>query len=81
MEKSLVDFLYENSYRNIRTLEDGTVVATLELMFTRAICIDLNWQSWDKRFCFEDRELAVTEILKLKTCDDEPTGYIARRNS
>ena len=79
--KSLIEFLLEQGYENVCALEDGTVVGTLELMFTTAICIDLNWQSWDKRFCFKDREMAITELSKLKTGDDEPTGYVARRHS
>jgi hypothetical protein len=48
-------------------------------MFTRAIYIDLDLNGWGKRFCFEDRDLAVEEFMKLKTGDDEPTGWVARR--
>jgi hypothetical protein len=81
MSKDLISFLAEQGYENLRELEDGTVVGTQELMFTTAICIDLNWQSWDKRFCFKEKSLAISEIAKLQTCDDEPTGYVARRNS
>lgn len=76
----LIQFLEKEGYENLRVLEDGTVCATLELIFTRSICIGLNYQSWEKRFCFSDRELAVTELNKLKTGDDEPVGYVARRN-
>lgn len=66
-------------YQNLRVLEDGTVIGTGELLFTRAIFIGLNEWSFEKRFCFEDRELALTELAKLNTGDDEPSGWIARR--
>lgn len=71
--------LLKNDYQNIRILDDGTVVGTVELMFTRAIVIGLNRFSFDKRFCFESRSLALVELAKLKTGEDEPDGYIARR--
>jgi len=78
--KDLIDWLAGQGYENLRELEDGTVVGTYELMFTRAIFIDLTATGWDKRFCFQDKPLALEELAKLKTGDDEPSGYIARRN-
>ena len=69
----------KDDYQNLRKLEDGTVVGTIELMFTRAICIGLNPIGWEKRFCFENRSLALSELAKLTTSEDEPDGYIARR--
>jgi hypothetical protein len=77
--KELLSFLAENGYQNVRVLEDGTVVGTSELMFTRAVYIGLDRYGWEKRFCFQDREMATSEVAKLKTGDDEPSGYIARR--
>lgn len=66
-------------YLVVDFLRDGTIIGMGELMFTRAIYIDLDLNGWGKRFCFEDRNLAVEEYMKLKTGDDEPTGYVARR--
>lgn len=80
MNTELIDWLSKQGYENLRELEDETVVGTTELMFTRAIYIDLTYSGCDKRFCFKDKALALEELSKLKTCDDEPTGYIARRN-
>jgi hypothetical protein len=74
----LIEYLKE-SYQNIRVLDDGTIIATGELLFTRAIYIGLDRWGFEKRFCFEDRNLAIKEFLKLQTGDDEPTGWIARR--
>lgn len=66
-------------YQNVRVLDDGTIVGTTELAYTRAICIGLDYTGWSKRFCFENRSVAVSELQKLKTGNDEPEGYIARR--
>jgi len=75
----LIKFLETQNYHNLRVLEDGCIVGTMELMFTRAIFIGLARYGWEKRFCFDNKDLALTELAKLQTEDDEPTGYIARR--
>jgi hypothetical protein len=67
------------SYQDVSYLQDGTIIGIGDLMFTRAIYIDLDLNGWGKRFCFEDRDLAVAEYAKLQTGDDEPTGWVARR--
>ena len=67
------------SYSLLAYLMYGTIIGVGDLMFTRAIYIDLDLNGWGKRFCFEDRDLAVEEFMKLKTGDDEPTGWVARR--
>lgn len=69
----------KRDYQNVRVLDDGTIIGTGELLFTRAIYIGLDRYGWEKRFCFEDRKLALEELKKLNSGDDEPVGYIARR--
>lgn len=71
--------LEAQGYQHVRMLPDGTYAATLELLFTRAICTGLTWQGWAYRWCFADRELAVRELEKLQAMDDAPTGWVARR--
>jgi hypothetical protein len=66
-------------YQDVAYLRDGTIIGIGDLMFTRAIYIDLDLNGWGKRFCFEDKDRAVEEYAKLQTGDDEPTGWIARR--
>ena len=66
-------------YSLLAYLMDGTIIGMGELMFTRAIYIDLDLNGWGKRFCFEDKDRAVEEFMKLKTGDDEPAGWVARR--
>ena len=67
------------NYLVVDFLRDGTVIGMGDLMFTRAIYIDLDLNGWGKRFCFEDKDRAVEEYAKLQTGDDEPTGWVARR--
>ena len=67
------------SYKDVRLLDDGTIVGIGDLMFTRAIYMDMNAIGWGRRFCFEDRALADAEYAKITSGDDEPTGWIARR--
>lgn len=69
----------EHGYRAARVLPDGSVAALLDLLFTRAICLGVNGESWTRRFCFEDRALADRRYAELVSEDDEPQGYVARR--
>ena len=80
--QQLIDHIMElgaGAYREVRMLEDGTIVGIGNLMFTRAIYMDMHGAGWGRRFCFEDRALADEQYLALTTGDDEPTGWIARR--
>jgi hypothetical protein len=67
------------AYREVRLLPDGSIIAIGDLMFTRAIYMDVDLNGWGRRFCFEDRALADTEFQRLQNEDQEPTGWIARR--
>ena len=78
--EKLLAFLKENGYKDIRILDNGTIIGTIELMFTRGLCVGLNWDNWESRYCYEDRELASRAAREM-TSDDEPplAGYIAQR--
>lgn len=79
LEKTL-SILYDNGYDNIRVLDDGTIIATIELLYTRAVVIDLNDFGYDKRYCYSDRELATAACLALTSGDETPlAGFVATR--
>lgn len=78
-DQEMLAHLKEQGYQDARVLEDGSIVAIGNLMYTRAIYMDCNMTGFGRRFCFEDRALADTEFARLKTEDDEPVGWIARR--
>jgi len=48
-------------------------------MFTTALYIGLNMTGWERRFCYKDEDALARTLKELKTGDDEPTGWIARR--
>lgn len=79
MDDSTKEFFEEQGYQNVTQLPDGTWAGTVELMFTRAICTGLNYHGYEYRWCFEDKSRALTELAKLRSVDDEPTGWVARR--
>ena len=66
-------------YLDVKRLPDGSIAGIGELMFTRAIYLGMDRIGWSRRFCFEDRDRAVIEFNKLKSKDDLPQGWIARR--
>lgn len=69
----------EGSYRELRMLEDETIVGIGELMFTTAIYMDMHLYGWGRRYCFENRELAEHEFKQLVSGNDNPVGWVARR--
>lgn len=79
LTKEFEKFLLENGYTHIRELEDGSVAAITKLIFTTAICIDLDYMSWASRYCFKNEEDAIEQLEKIKTADCVPRGYLARR--
>lgn len=74
----LIDWL-KDQYLDVRELPDGSVSAIGDLMFTRAIYMGCTRYGHERRFCFADRQLADQQFKQLKSEDDEPQGYIARR--
>lgn len=81
-QDDLIAFLQKNGYQDVRVLENGTVIGTVELMFTRGLCVGLSWDSWEARYCYEDRTLATRAALEMVDDDEPPlAGYIATRGN
>jgi hypothetical protein len=78
-QQLLADIQAMGDYREVKLLPDGCIVGIGDLMFTRAIYMNLNRYGWGRRFCFEDRALADEEFAKLHSEDTEPVGWVARR--
>jgi len=72
-------FLAENGYFNVRELPDGTFAGLYKLLFTTAICTGLDEMGYAYRWCFDDPVLALTELTRIETMDEQPIGFIARR--
>lgn len=74
--KSLLE---ANGYFNIRHV-DGGWIANLRLLYTTALCIDLDEWGYESRYCYGDKFLAERACNELKSIDDEPLpGYVAKR--
>ena len=71
----------KTEYQNVRVLEDGTIVGTSKLLFTTALYIGLNEWGWERRYCYQDLDALYESLKALRTVDDEPHGYIAKRGS
>jgi hypothetical protein len=69
----------EQGYLQVKELEDGSIAAILDLMYTRAIILGVDAYGYSSRFCFKDRALADRRFLELTSEDDVPEGFIARR--
>ena len=67
------------SYEAVRMLDDGTIVGIGNLMFTRAIYMDMHLNGWGRRYCFQDAALADLEYEQLIDGDQEPKGWLATR--
>lgn len=81
-QQALADWLVsdQGGYLAARVLPDGSVAALQQLMYTRAILLGVNRESYESRFCFKDFALAQQRFEALLTEDDEPQGYVARRD-
>lgn len=75
----LAGWLLDQGYHRARVLDDGSVAAVQHLIYTRAILLGCHWQGWSARFCFADRALALQRYRELRSEDDVPAGYVARR--
>ena len=76
----LLAFLDDNGYQDLRVLADGSIVGTVDLLFTRAVCMDLDWWGVGQRWCYEDRALARQACQALVSGNDTPlAGFVASR--
>lgn len=70
----------ENRFLCWRRLEDGTYIALGRLMTTVGLFIGVGpITPYKRRYCFRDVTLALGEYNDMKTGDDVPTGWVARR--
>lgn len=79
-ERSAEQLRADPGHLLVRVLDDDSIAAVVDLLYTRSIFLGVDHQgNWDRRYCFQDRTLAVSEFYKLKSEDDVPTGFISQR--
>lgn len=69
----------DNRFMAWRQLDDGTYIALTCLITTIGLCIDVDRTGYAQRYCFKDPTTAFGEYMDLKTRDDVPSGWVARR--
>lgn len=70
----------ENLFRCWRRLDDGTYIALGRLMFTVGLYIGVDASAqYERRYCYSDPTEAHVEYIRMKTGDDVPSGWVARR--
>jgi hypothetical protein len=66
-------------YTGAKRLDDGTYVVVQKLFSTAAIGFVDSIGVMEKRYCFRDLLDCLSAWEDLKSCKDEPEGWIARR--
>jgi hypothetical protein len=66
-------------YLEVRLLEDGSIAALGDLLFTRAVYLGCHDSGWSRRFCYTDRSLANQVFASLESEDDVLIGWTASR--
>lgn len=79
MENNLKNFLSYNGYYEIIELEDHSVAALSDLLFTTGLFMGLDEFGWEKRFCYDSQSTAYAELRKLNKLTDIPENWIAKR--
>lgn len=70
----------ENRFICWRQLDDGTYVALSRLAFTVGLFIGVGpITPFERRYCFQSLGVALAEYNELKTGQDVPSGWVARR--
>lgn len=69
----------DNGYAMTRVLPDGSIAGLTQLITTVALTVGMNQWGWEKRFCFRTWAEAIEQYHALRSEDDEPTGFVARR--
>lgn len=77
--KDLYRFLEQQGYYQIKTLDDGRVIALLDLMFTTGIFVDINFGGYNHRYCYKDRNDAIFSIKTWDGKDDSLQGWVAKK--
>ena len=77
-ESDLLCFLQREGYFNLRILHDGSIIGCYKMLFTTAVCIDMNRTGYGKRYCYPTNALAVECCNKMLTADTPPIpGFTA----
>lgn len=68
------------TYLDARQLDDGSRAVMAQLLYTRAIMLGVTKDcAFETRYCYDDNVTCKNQFNGLKSKDDVPTGWIAKR--
>lgn len=71
----------KNGYFNVRFISGG-VIGLRQLMYTTALFMGMDEYGYERRYCYESRELAIQACNAIVDIDDKPLeGYVAKRGT
>jgi hypothetical protein len=73
MDKELEAFLTKNGYTNLKIIS-GLICGLHDYVTTRAIVVGLNADSYERRYCYQNRDEANAAFSDFKNTDVHPRG-------
>lgn len=70
-------YLEGSHYSNVRKFPQGWAGIT-KMMFTWALCTELDMTGYGRRYCYTSESRAVAELGKMQSLDDVPEGWERR---
>ena len=72
IDEALADFLTANGYEKLCVLR-GQICAVYDFIFTTGLVVNMGFESYERRYCFEHRKDAL-EALRVWDGSDHPGG-------
>lgn len=69
-------YLEGQGYHHVRKLNDDAWVGITKMLFTWALCIELDMSGYNRRYCYTSQARAEEEIGKMNVIEDIPTGWL-----
>lgn len=77
-DDKLLKFLESEGYTDLRTLEDGSIVGVMRMLYTWGTVVDMEYHGHGGRVCWPTYEQAAYFARTIKTIEDEPPpGFTA----
>ena len=76
--KALLKYLGTQEYFNLRVIDDEIVIGCRKMLFTTAVCLNLNEYGFESRVCYPTTQQAVESCNRFVNMDDAPLpGFTA----
>lgn len=79
IDPKLQKHLEQMMYCHLRELHDGTIIGVQPMIFTTALCVGLDWESYSHRYCYEHTDDAVAAAKVWDGSGFPPGPWIKRK--